>query len=158
MVSYRIDIKKESGKLPVIYTLLKWVILIYVIVASAFLLNKLYSLVFRHIALSEWLAISLNLLLVIILIRQLLRLNEVKYLIVTDEHIKFRQRYPWTSCVKWKHIKEVQFGYSTVRFVTKNRKKYRFSLSKTNEDDLVKLYHALEEAAQKHSVPVLRPM
>ncbi len=159
MTSYRIDIKPKTGKLPFIYILLKWVILVYITGASIFLLDKIYFLLARHInTFYQWLAVILNLLLVVVLARQLLRLNEVRYLIVTEEQIKYRQHFPWASSLSWSRIKQIQFGYSSVRFVTKGGKKYRFSLSKATQEEQSKLYEALDSVAKKYDVEFLRPL
>jgi hypothetical protein len=159
MNPYRIDIKRETGKLPFIYVLLKWVIMIYVIGASVFLLDKLYYLIFRHNARSfEWLAFLINLLLVVILVLRLLKLNEVRYLVVSDQEIKCRKNFPWASRISWNHIRQVQCGYSSVRFITKRGRKHRFSLRKTTLDDQTKLYETLEHIAKSHKVEFLRPL
>jgi len=158
MTTYRIDIKKESEQLPFGYSLLKWVIALYVVVAACFLLYKFYSLLFRNIAFSEWMAVGINLVLVSILTRQLLRLNETRFLIVNGTHVKFRQRFPWCCTIAWSRIKRIQFGYSSVRFITHNGKRYRFSLTKITEDEQAKLFSVLEQAAGPHNVQVLKPM
>jgi hypothetical protein len=158
MTPYRIDIKRETGKLPFVYILLKWFIMVYVIAASVFLLDKLYYLIFRHSARSfEWAAFLINLLLVIILVFRLLKLNDVRYLVVSDEEIKCRKNFPWASRIGWNHIRQVQCGYSSVRFITKRGRKHRFSLRKTTLDDQMKLYATLEGIAKTHNVEFLRP-
>ena len=154
----RIDIKKGNVKLPFIFKLLKWVIMIYVILASVYLVDKVYYLLFEHNGgFYEWLAVVLNLVLIAILVRQLFRLNEVRYIIVTDNYIKYRQRFPWPYRISWGRIKQIHFGYSAVRFMTKKGNKFRFSLSKTNEEEQSKLYETLSGIAKKHGIDVLQP-
>jgi hypothetical protein len=158
MASYRIDIKKDVAKLPFIYALLKWIIFLYVAAAAVFLFSKMYTLFFRRIAISEWLAIGINLLLIAVLLWQALRLNEVRWLVITEDQIKFRQRFPWHSTIKWNRVNRIQFGYSSVRFISKNGKRYRFSLTKITQEEQAKFFAALEETAKKYTVDVVRPM
>ncbi|MES1223137.1 MAG: hypothetical protein ABUT20_47025 [Bacteroidota bacterium] len=127
--------------------------------ALPFLLYKLTDLLLtRHATTKETAVIVLNILIFIALIRQLLKLNQVKYIEVTDKYVKYRQDFPWASIINWENIKQIQFGYSSVRFVTNRNKKFRFSLSKTSSDDRLKLSDSFHILSKKYDVELLLPM
>jgi hypothetical protein len=159
MTYCKIEAKKGERKISFTNKLLKWAAIVYVTAASSFMLYKLGTLFLKHNGdVKECLAILLNILLFIAIIRQLLKLNQVKYIIITDEYVRYRQQYPWTSSVNWKRVKQIQFGYSSVRFVTNKNKKLRFSLSKTNNEDRSKLSDSFNIIAKKYDVELLLPI
>ena|SRR5579871_5194164 len=159
MIYCRIDARQGEAKALFISKLLKWAAIIYVIAAFSFLLYKLGYLWFRHSGTTkEVLMIFLNIVIFLALIRQLLKLNEVKYIVVTDQYVKYRQQFPWPSVLNWKNIKQIQFGYSSIRFITNKNKRFRFSLSKTNNEDRQKLAESFNLIAKKYDVELLLPI
>jgi hypothetical protein len=159
MTYCKIEAKKGDRKISILNKLLKWSAIVYVTAAFSFMIYKLALLFVKHNGdLKECFAILLNILFFIAIIRQLLRLNQVKYIIITDEYVRYRQQFPWTSSVNWKSVKQIQFGYSSVRFITNKNKKLRFSLSKTNGEDRSKLSDSFNIIAKKYDVELLLPM
>ena len=157
---YRVDFKHHKPKkIPFINKLLKWVIIVYIIPASFYLCYKLFFLMQSEKPLwYEWLAVIFNLTLIIFLTRQLLKLNKVKYIIITDDYLKYGQHFPWDSRVSWKRMSQIQFGYSNVRFITKSGERYRFSLAKIKEADQTKLFQILDVIAKRFHVDLQQPV
>jgi hypothetical protein len=159
MTYCRIDAKLGDKKMSLIYKLLKWTAILYVVAAFSFLLYKLGYIWFMHTGtLKEVLMISLNILIFLLLIRQLLKLNRVKYIVVTDEYVKYRQEFPWPSVLNWKNVKQIQLGYSSIRFITNKNKRFRFSLSKTTREDRSKLSESFNIISKKYDVELLLPI
>ncbi|MBS1932386.1 MAG: hypothetical protein JST96_00205 [Bacteroidetes bacterium] len=145
--------------MSLINQLLKWAAIIYVGIAFPIMLYKLGYLFVQHRATSkEVLMIGINIVIFLALVRQLFKLNQVKYIIVTDQYVKYRQEFPWASVVNWKNVKQIQFGYSSVRFITKKNKKLRFSLSKTTGEDRTKLSDSFNIISKKYDVELLLPI
>ncbi|HLY71832.1 MAG TPA: hypothetical protein VKR53_18995 [Puia sp.] len=154
---YRIDIKNNSERSTFLNRLFKYLVIMYVFLASAYLMYKFFTLIQRHTSKQEWAAILVNLVIIILLILQLLRTNNKKYILITDNFVKYRWRLPWASRVAWENIKTIQFGYSSVRFVTKSEKKYRFYFSKATENEKDDLETTLMAIAKKHNIEFLQP-
>ena len=160
MIYYRVDFKHHKPKKTAfINKLLKWVIIVYIIPASIYLCYKLFFLMQSEKPLwYEWLAVIFNLILIMFLTRQLLKLNKVKYIIITDDFLKYGQHFPWDSRVSWKRMSQIQFGYSNVRFVTKSGERYRFSLAKIKQDEQTKLFEILNKISQRFQVDLQQPV
>lgn len=159
MIYYRVDFTHQRPKrIPFINKFLKWVIVAYIIPASIYLCYKLYFLLQSDKPIwYEWIAVIFNLLLIIILTRQLLKLNKVKYIIITDDYLKYGQHFPWDSRISWRRVRQIRYGYSNVRFITKGGEKYRFSLSKINKEEQSKFFETLDLIAKKYEVDLQLP-
>ena len=132
MAICRIDIKNNNENSIFLNQFLKALVACYIILASAFLLYKLYSLPQQqHTSTKEWLAVIINFIIIIFLTLQLLRTSIKRFILITDEFVKYRFLFPWTSKLKWENIKTIQLGYSNVRFITKSEKKHKFFFSHT---------------------------
>jgi len=150
---------RNHKKHSYIHRILKVVIIVYTIPVSAFLCSDIVGLLHAgKSATYEWFALLFNLLLIIVMIRQLLKLTKIKYLIITDEYLKYGQYFPWDSKISWNRFRQIQFGYSNVRFITKGGDRYRFPLSKINEKDQSKLFNYLDEISRKFKVELLQPI
>ena len=158
MITCRIDIKNNNLSLNFLNQFLKVLVACYIILASAFLLYKLYSLPKQqHTSTKVWLAITINCIIIIILTFQLLKTSIKKFILVTDKFVKYRFQFPWTSKLKWEKIKTIQLGYSTVRFITKSEKKYRFNFSKATEQQKIFLEETLKNISQMHAIEFMQP-
>ena len=129
----------------------------YVFLAGAYLFYKFFTLIQRHTSKEEWVAILINLVIVILLTLQLFKTSNKKYILVTDEFVKYRWRFPWASQLAWKKIKTIQFGYTSVRFITKSEKKHRFYFSKATENEKDDLEETLIAIAKKHNIEFMQP-
>ncbi|HEX4374693.1 MAG TPA: hypothetical protein VHZ50_15425 [Puia sp.] len=129
----------------------------YIFLAGAYLLYKFFTLIQRHTSKQEWAAILINLAIIILLTLQLLKTNNKKYILITDEFVRFRWRFPWASQLEWEKIKTIQFGYSSVRFITKSEKKYRFYFSKATENEKDDLETTLITIAKKNNIEFMQP-
>jgi len=158
MVIYRINIKNSTESSIFINRLLKFLVAVYIIGASGYLVYKFYTLSFRHTSDKEWAAIIINFLIIIILALQLIKTINRKYILITDEFVKYRWRFPWSSQIPWDNIKIIQLGYSSVRFITKTEKKYRFYFSKATEMEKTKLQEALTDVAKKKEIELMQPL
>jgi hypothetical protein len=158
MTTCRIDIKNNNQNSIFLNQVLKVLVACYVILASAFLLYKLYSLPKQqHTSTKEWLAVTINFIIIIILTLQLLKTSIKRFILITDEFVKYRFRFPWTSKLKWENIKTIQLGYSTVRFITKSDQKHRFNFSKAKEQEKTFLEETLISIAQKNNIEFMQP-
>jgi hypothetical protein len=150
---------RQHKKHSFIHALLKWVIIIYLIPVSAYLFSDIFSLLKTTKSVwYEWSALLFNLLLILVITRQLLKLTKVKYIIITDDCLKYSQYFPWDSKISWNRFKQIQFGYSNVRFITKGGDRYRFPLSKITEQDQSKLFNYLDQIARKFKVDLQQPI
>ena len=150
---------RHHKKNSFIHSVLKWVVIIYIIPVTAFLITDIFSLLRTgKPALYAWSALLFNLLLVIVIARQLLKLTKVKYIIITDDCLKYGQYFPWDSKINWDRFKQIQFGYSNVRFITKGGDRYRFPLSKIDEKDQSKLFNYLDQIARKFKLDLQQPI
>jgi hypothetical protein len=159
MANCRIDIKNNNENSMLLNQLLKVLVACYIIAASAFLLYKLLFTLPQqpHTSRKEWSAIIINFLLVIILTFQLLKTLNKKFILITDEFVKYRFQLPWSSQLKWKKIKKIQLGYSTVRFITNSEQKHKFNFSKATEQEKILLEETLINIAQKHNIEFMQP-
>ena len=158
MTTCRIDIKNNNQNSIFLNQLLKVLVTCYIILASAFLLYKLYSLPKQqHTSTKEWLAVTINFIIIIILTLQLLKTSIKRFILITDEFVKYRFQFPWTSKLKWENIKTIQLGYSTVRFITKSDQKHRFNFSKAKEQEKTFLEETLMSIAQKNNIEFMQP-
>ncbi len=160
MPYFRIDFKVDNSKVPFANTLLKWIIIFYVVPAMMYLTYKLFHLMTFGgvVAWYEWPAVILNLGLVIVLTRQLFRLNKIRYIIITDKGLKYAKHFPWDSFVSWKRFKQFQYGYSNVRLITKGGTRFRFSLLKISEEEKSKLFRILDGISKKYGVEMQQPV
>jgi hypothetical protein len=154
---YRIDIKNRSENSTIFNRLFKLLVMAYVFLASAYLLYKFFTLIQRHTSKQEWAAILINLVIIILLTLQLFKTSNKKYILVTDEFVKYRWRFPWASQLRWEKIKTIQFGYTSVRFVTKSEKKHRFYFSKATENEKDDLEETLIAIAKRHNIEFMQP-
>jgi len=158
MAICRIDIKNNNENSIFLNQFLKVLVACYIILASAFLLYKLYSLPQQqHTSTKEWLAVIINFIIIIFLTLQLLRTSIKRFILITDEFVKYRFLFPWTSKLKWENIKTIQLGYSNVRFITKSEKKHKFFFSKATEQEKLILEETLKNIAQKNSIEFMQP-
>ncbi len=158
MAICRIDIKNNNENSIFLNQFLKALVACYIILASAFLLYKLYSLPQQqHTSTKEWLAVIINFIIIIFLTLQLLRTSIKRFILITDEFVKYRFQFPWTLKLKWEKIKTIQLGYSNVRFITKSEKKHRFYFSKATEQEKLFLEETLKNIAQKNSIEFMQP-
>ncbi|HLX92713.1 MAG TPA: hypothetical protein VKR32_13575 [Puia sp.] len=158
MAIYRIDIKSSNDNSVFLNRLLKWLVFCYIILVSLYLFYKLFTLFQQHTSKKEWAAILVNLLIVAILSLQLIRTSIRKYILVTDDYVRYRWRFPWASHFEWNKIKTIQLGYSSVRFVTTSNKKYRFYFYKATEQEKANLQEALIAIARKRSINFVQPL
>jgi hypothetical protein len=159
MIICRIEIRGDHENSLVLNQLLKLLVACYVVAASAYLIYKLFTLSQQpHPSSKEWAAIFINFIIIFVLTRQLLRLNNKKFILITDEIVKYRLHFPWTLQLNWKKIKKIQFGYTSVRFITKSEKKYRFYFSKATEDEKTNLREALTSVALKYDIEFMQPI
>jgi hypothetical protein len=158
MIIYRIDIKNNAESSIFLNRLLKLLVAVYIIAAFGYLMYKFYTLSLHHTSDKEWAAITINLLIIVVLALQLLKTVNKKYILITDEFVKYRWRFPWASQIDWKKIKTIQLGYSSVRFITKSEKRYRFYFSKATDMEKTNLQDALIEVAQKHEIEFMQPI
>jgi Na+(H+)/acetate symporter ActP len=154
---YRIDIKNSSQNSIFLNRLLKLLVLAYVFLAIPYLLYKFFTLIQQHTSKQEWAAIMINLVIVILLAWQLIKTSNKKYILITDEFVKYRWRFPWASQIEWEKIKKIQFGYSSVRFITKSEKRHRFHFSKATENEKDDLEETLIAIAKKHNIEFMQP-
>src|SRR5580700_550569 len=85
MIICRIDIKNRYENLPLTNHLLRLLVALYIVSASGYLIYKLISLPQqRYVSPKEWVAVIINVIIIFILARQLLRLNNRKFILVTD--------------------------------------------------------------------------
>jgi hypothetical protein len=154
---YRIDIKNSSENSTIFNRLFKLLVIAYVFLASAYLLYKFFTLIQRQTSKQEWAAILINLVIIILLTLQLFKTSNKKYILVTDEFVKYRWRFPWASQLAWEKIKTIQFGYTSVRFITKSEKKHRFYFSKATENEKDDLEETLIAIAKKHNIEFMQP-
>ena len=158
MIFYRIDIKKGQIKVPVIYKLLRWVVAVYIIAAFFFLIYMLYYLLVQQQGSKrEWFFFILNLLLVVFLSKQFLKIENKKYIVITDDVVKYGQDFPWSTRVKWNNIKQIRIGHSSVTFITHANRKHRFSLARVTTDEIVNLQEALNQIAAKNNIDLVKP-
>jgi hypothetical protein len=158
MAICRIDIKNNNENSIFLNQFLKALVASYIILALAFLLYKLFSLPQQqHTSTKEWLAVVINFIIIVFLTLQLLRTSIKRFILVTDEFVKYRFRLPWTSKLKWEKIKTIQLGYSNVRFITKSEKKHKFYFSKATEDEKLFLEETLKNIARKNSIEFMQP-
>lgn len=158
MTTCRIDIKNNNENSIFLNQILKTLVACYIILASAFLLYKLYSLPQQqHTSTKEWLAVIINFIIIVILTLQLLKTNTKRFILITDEFVRYRFRFPWASKLNWEKIKTIQLGYSTVRFITKSEKKHRFNFSKATEQEKIFLGETLVNISQKHNIEFMQP-
>jgi hypothetical protein len=154
---YRIDIKNSSENSTFFNRLFKLLVTAYVFLASAYLFYKFFTLIQRHASKQEWAAILINLVIIILLTLQLFKTSNKKYILITDEFVRYRWRFPWASQLEWKKIKKIQFGYTSVRFISKSEKKHRFYFSKATENEKDDLETTLIAIAKKHNIEFMQP-
>jgi hypothetical protein len=154
---YRIDIKNSSQNSRFLNQLFKLLVIVYISLAGAYLFYKFFTLIQRHTSKQEWAAILINLAIIILLTLQLLKTSNKKYILITDEFLKYRSRFPWASKLAWGKIKKIQFGYSSVRFITTSEKRHRFYFSKATENEKDDLEIELIAIAKKHNIEFMQP-
>ena len=160
MSYFKIDFRKDKVRVSSAQQTLKWIVIVYVVSASVYLFIKLYHLLFGSgkVIWYEWIAVMVNLLLVLILAYQLIKLSKVRYLIIGTDAIKFAKFYPWSTRISWEKCRQIQFGYTNIRFVTKKGKRYRFSLVKMGQADKDKLLKMLNNIADKYNIDLMEPL
>ncbi len=159
MIIFRIDFKNRGENLPLTNQLLRLLVALYIIAASGYLLYKLFTLPQQHnVSSKEWAAVIINAIIIVVLGRQLLRLNNKKFIVITDEFVKYSIKFPWPLQLSWTKIKTIQFGYSSVRFITKTEKKHRFYYSNATEEEKINLREALTTVAKKHDIEFMQPI
>jgi hypothetical protein len=158
MTAYRITIKNSAESANILNGLLKILVLVYIICASGYLIYKLSSLSLQsHWSWKEWAAIVINLIIIVYLALQLLKTSRDKFILVTEDYVKFRYHFPWANRLSWGKIKAIQFGYNTVRFITKSEIKHKFYFSKATEPEKVNLQEALKSVALKNNIEFFVP-
>jgi hypothetical protein len=110
-----------------------------------------------HRSMQEWAAILINLVIIIYLAFQLVKTSRDKFILVTEDYVKFRYHFPWANRLKWGKIKTIQFGYNSVRFITSSETKHKFYFSKATEPEKINLQEALKNIAQKKNIEFFVP-
>jgi len=155
---YRIDIKSNSENAFFYNRLLKLLVTTYILAAAAYLLYKLFTLTQQHTSSKEWMALFINLAIIIFLTLQLLKTNTKKYILITDEFVKYRYRVPWATQLEWRKIKSIHLGYSSVRFISKTGRKFRFYFSNATDLEKINLRETLMTVAQKQNIELMQPL
>lgn len=155
---YRIDIKNDKYKSIRLYQILRIFMACYIVGASVFLFYKVESRLHTSwTSGKEWAAIGVNLLIIFLLARQLLITDNRKFIFVTDQFVKYRLRFPWVYQLNWQKVKTIQFGYSSVRFITNSQRKHRFFLHNATEEEKKQLKETLSEIAAKQGIQFMEP-
>jgi hypothetical protein len=158
MTTLRITIKNSAESSNILNVFLRILVLVYIVCASGYLIYKLSILPLQtHRSGREWAAILINLIIIIYLGLQLLKTSRDKFILITAEYVKFRYHFPWAIRLKWQKIKTIQFGYNSVRFITRSESKHRFYFSKATEPEKVNLQETLKNVALKNNIEFFVP-